>query len=253
MHYLFNLNGTRVLEALSFTKTLYAFDFDGTLAPIVKTPKDAYASEHTMKLIKELSQYVPVAIISGRSLSDLKTRVKCNKCFLIGNHGLENPMAKKSSFTKAQALSLKWKTKLESEWKELSKDKNVFIEDKTYSLALHYRKSRNKKIIKSILIDRIKALEPSPRVIWGKAVINIVPPGAPHKGAALLETMHGLGLNAALYIGDDDTDEDVFSLTDQNVISIRVGQKQKSSACYYIKRQTEINTLLKSILKNVEK
>lgn len=88
-------------------------------------------------------------------------------------------------------------------------------------------------------------------MILGKSVINLVPPGAPHKGVALLEAMMTLNLKCALYIGDDDTDEDVFSLPDTNIISIRVGEKRASHAQFFIKRQTEVNNILKKLIKQV--
>jgi trehalose-6-phosphatase len=59
-------------------------------------------------------------------------------------------------------------------------------------------------------------MEPAPRIVLGKSVINLIPAGAPHKGVALLELMVHLKIQCALYIGDDDTDEDVFrSLTNE--------------------------------------
>lgn len=59
-----------ILESLSFTKTLYAFDFDGTLSRIVRVPSEATVSDVTNRLLIQLSELVPVAIISGRSIDD---------------------------------------------------------------------------------------------------------------------------------------------------------------------------------------
>ena len=70
---LFNKDGLVVLESLSFTNTLYAFDFDGTLAKIVREPSSAKMNSETHNLMAQLSKLVPVAIISGRSVQDLKT------------------------------------------------------------------------------------------------------------------------------------------------------------------------------------
>lgn len=55
-------------------------------------------------------------------------------------------------------------------------------------------------------------------------------------------------LDSAIYVGDDLTDEDVFSLSSPQILGVRVGKFQKSAAGYYIKTQTEINRLLSHIL-----
>ena len=77
----------------------------------------------------------------------------------------------------------------------------------------------------------------------------MVPASAPHKGAALLELMHQLDCTAALYIGDDDTDEDVFSLPDTRILTVRIGKNKISAARFFLKRQTEITEVLRSIVK----
>ena len=57
---LFSKGSLVVLESLSFTKTLYAFDFDGTLAKIVRDPNSAKMEQTTESLLKRLADLVPV-------------------------------------------------------------------------------------------------------------------------------------------------------------------------------------------------
>lgn len=252
MKFLFSETGMKILQALTFTKTLYAFDFDGTLSAIVKTPDDAKMTESTTSLMASLSKVAPVAIVSGRSLSDLKGRVSTVSGYLVGNHGLEGlPFHGQPSEKVAEICSL-WKNQLRLCWKKLDLDKGVFVEDKKFSLALHYRKSRNKKIARAELRAAIETLEPLPRVILGKCVMNLLPQGAPHKGVALLELMDHLGMKRVFYVGDDDTDEDVFSLPDERVVSVRIGQKKTSHAHYFVRRQSEIQTVLRRILRYLQ-
>src|ERR1700676_2529166 len=99
-----------------------------------------------------------------------------------------------------------WRDKLESHLGERSGPSEIEIEDKGYSLALHYRRCRDQKKAKTQILKAIERLYPSPRVIPGKCVVNILPPGAPHKGVALMELMAQAGVQFAFYIGDDDTD-----------------------------------------------
>ncbi len=250
MRYVLAGNGMRALEALSFTPTLYAFDFDGTLAKIVENPADAKMSAETEKLFLSLSMIAKTAVISGRGLDDLRPRFESPPKLLVGNHGLEG--LPKSGISKRKALELtsRWKARVIAHLNHSVVD-GIEIEDKGYSLAIHYRKSRNKRVAKAEFLSLASALDPVPRIIPGKCVINLVPSGAPHKGFALLELMNDLGFRSAFYIGDDDTDEDVFSLPEGHgyrVLTVRVGNKKKSHANYFIRRQTEINRILRTLL-----
>jgi hypothetical protein len=83
------------------------------------------------------------------------------------------------------------------------------------------------------------------RIVGGKLVVNVLPGGAPHKGVALLDTRRGLGCETALYVGDDDTDEDVFQLGDlARLVSVRVGGRAGSAVTYFILRQRDVEVVL---------
>lgn len=251
MKYLFSKTGMQLLESLTLTETLYAFDYDGTLAPIVSNPDNAKMSDKTRNLLETLTSKSPSAIISGRSIYDLKKRISKLPCSLVGNHGLEGLPSQKTSIQKIEKICTNWKKQIGLQWKKSNFESGTFLEDKTYSLALHYRLSRNKRTIKPKLFELVEKLNPAPRIVLGKSVINLIPSGAPHKGVALLELMVHLKIQCALYIGDDDTDEDVFSLPDERIISIRVGEKSSSRAQFYIKRQSELNKLLSILVNNI--
>ncbi|HAZ14672.1 MAG: trehalose-phosphatase [Bdellovibrionales bacterium GWA2_49_15] len=249
MKYLFSEMGEQVVESLSFTRTLYAFDFDGTLVPIVASPELVRISRETEKLLHELASCAAVLIISGRSVADLSTHITLGRKYLIGNHGLEGLGGNKETIAKCEAVCSKWLNQLQRGWDALKSDTGTFIENKKYSLALHYRKSRNKKNARLELFSLIEKLQPPPRVILGKCVMNLIPAGGPHKGVALLEAMMKLNLKCAFYIGDDDTDEDVFTLPDNRIITVRVGRRSTSQAQFFLKRQSEINKLLRNLIK----
>ncbi|OFZ30045.1 MAG: trehalose-phosphatase [Bdellovibrionales bacterium RIFCSPHIGHO2_01_FULL_40_29] len=243
----------KLLEALSFTKTLYAFDFDGTLAKIVRDPGAANMNSQTESLLKKICALVPVAVISGRSRDDLNTRLPDSVKFTVGNHGLEGLKSQANRIKKAQGITAQWKEHFESILESNPID-GIEVEDKIFSLALHYRKCRRKKEAKSQLLQIVSTLENSPRLIMGKSVLNLIPMGAPHKGIALMELMLETGATRALYVGDDDTDEDIFSLPDERIFSVRIGKKKLSHAKYFLERQSEITLLLKKIVQlNAEK
>lgn len=246
MKHLFSSAGEALLESLSFTRTLYAFDFDGTLAPIVDNPDLAKPPAQTTRLLEALSKRARVAIISGRSVADLRKRLPVGQKLFIGNHGLEGLGGGSSAH--ARASCQRWMTRLVRPASPLRLDPGIVLEDKTYSIALHYRSSRKKKEARNRILAEAANLQPAPRVILGKCVVNVVPAGGPHKGVALLEAMVRLKLLSALYVGDDDTDEDVFALPDARVMTVRVGQRAASQAQFYLKRQSEIQRLLRRLL-----
>ncbi len=254
MIYLFSTNGHKFLESVCFTQALFAFDFDGTLSKIVKNPDKAKINPSTLKLLQRLGKIAPVAIISGRGLSDLKVKFDPSPGFLVGNHGLEGIHAGDNKLEAFRDSCEKWKSYLTKVL--IRKDgslNGIEIEDKIYSIAVHYRKSKTKRLAKSLILESLTELTPSARIIMGKCVVNIIPTGAPHKGIALLELMLKSDTKSALYIGDDDTDEDVFTLSDPRLFTIRVGKKKTSQAKFYIERQNEVNTLLEKILEYLER
>ncbi len=64
---LFSNEGRAELQRLARGDTLYAFDFDGTLAPIVADPARARATDRVTRPLARLARRVPVAVVSGRA------------------------------------------------------------------------------------------------------------------------------------------------------------------------------------------
>lgn len=235
------------LRKLPFTpdrNVLYAFDFDGTLSRLVRHPDGACLSARTRVLLEKLAAAAPVVIITGRSVGDLQKRLGIELPYLVGNHGLEGFLGTRVALARAERHSQAWKRAIEKH----DLEPGVTVEDKRYSLAVHYRLARDPERAKARLERILRGLRPAPRIVGGKFVFNLVQPDAPHKGTALLKLMKKLKTPHAVYVGDDDTDEDVFSLGKKNILSIRVGKKADSKAQYYIERQSEINKLIRSLL-----
>lgn len=230
-----------VLEELLWSNVLLAFDFDGTLAPIVGDPTQAFMRAGTKQLLSRVAALYPVVVISGRARSDLTIRLRgVSAKRLIGNHGSEVVNSRRH-VDEVRA----WKERLDRTMKPFV---GVEVEDKKHSLAVHYRHCRAKKAARNAAIRVTSTLE-NVRLIPGKQVINIVPSDAPHKGMALEQERKRLGCDTALYVGDDATDEDVFSLDQPGqLLSIRVGRKVHSAARYFIPSQRSIDSLLRALL-----
>ena len=248
MEYLLTDRGRSELDALLTVHSLFAFDFDGTLAKIVRDRHTAQLGRPIRLWLGELAKRAPTAIISGRSVEDLRARVGSAVPYLIGNHGLEGLHATQQVVLQARDTCRGWKQLIEERFGTELTRCGVFVEDKSYSLSFHYRSADRKAEAKALAFRVLAELSPLPRIVLGKEVVNVVPAAAPHKGAALLELMYQLNCAAALYIGDDDTDEDVFSLPDTRILTVRIGKKKISAAKFFLKRQTEITEVLRSIV-----
>lgn len=231
-----------VLQQFAWSSVLLAFDYDGTLAPIVTDPKQALMRPSTRDLLDQLTQRYPCVVISGRAQADARERLQGVKVSsVIGNHGLE-PWEGSQRFVEEVRGWLPALTQLA---KALP---GVRVEDKSFSVAVHYRRSRTKKKARRAILKAAVGLGPV-RIIGGKAVVNILPFDAPHKGMALERERARLNCDTAIYVGDDETDEDVFTLDQPGrLLTIRVGSSAKSLATYCLLNQGEIDELLKVLL-----
>ena len=243
MKYLFDAPGRAALAACVRGNGLLALDYDGTLAPIVPRPEDAEMRPRTRELLARAARRLPVIVLTGRARGDALRRLHGVPVLeVIGSHGVETPAGATGRFLGRVA---RWRHELSGRLRALG---GVAIEDKKYSLAVHYRHAADPAAAREEIGRAAAGLEGA-RVLGGKAVVNFVPAEAPHKGAALLAALRRLGCAQALYAGDDDTDEDVFALPGpERPMGVRVGEAAGSAAEWFLRGQDEIDALLEAIL-----
>ena len=222
---------------------LLAFDYDGTLAPIVARPEDAVMRPRTRELLAAVSRRCPVIVVSGRARRDALRRLDGVAVLeVIGSHGVETGGPAPPRFVERVR---RWRGELEQRLRAL---RGVAIEDKGYSLAVHYRQADDPAGARE-RIGAASAGLAGARVIGGKAVVNVVPAEAPDKGRALLAACDRYACGRAVFAGDDDTDEDVFALDrPASVMGIRVGEAAGSAAAWFLREQEEMDALLESVL-----
>jgi len=121
------------------------------------------------------------------------------------------------------------------------------IENKGTTLSIHYRYVCNIKHAHKMILQAIDKLDPQPRRIGGKFIENLIPVNAPDKGIALRILMQKSQCQKAFFVGDDETDEDVFRLNDSNLFTICVGRNISSNALFYLREQNEIKRLIAEI------
>lgn len=242
MSLLFSEPGFCRLDEIVQHRLLCAFDFDGTLAPIVAQPEHARLPDDIRLHLLALSSYAPVAIITGRSIEDIYSRLGFDPDFIVGNHGMEGVPGWETQAQHHQATCIGWRTQLVRVLQEC--DAGIRLEDKRYSLSVHYRSADDKDDAEAWLRTLFRTLEPQPRVVAGKYVFNLLPQNAAHKGDALEQLMKICGASHALYAGDDVTDEDVFRLQRCDLLSVRIEHAVQSAAQFFLPRPEDIVQLL---------
>lgn len=243
---LFSDAGRRRLDAIVQQRLLCAFDFDGTLAPIVMRPEHARLPRDIMLHLVALAAHAPIAIITGRSVDDIRERLGFAPDFIVGNHGIEGVPGWEEHARRHRAMSASWMTQLSGALHD-APHVGIEVEDKRYSLSVHYRMTPDPERSAIALRTLFERMQPTPRIVAGKYVFNLVPQDAADKGSALEKLMTICGARSAIYAGDDVTDEDVFRLKRDDVLSVRIERATHSAAEFFLARPDDILVLLQEL------
>ena len=232
-----------VLAAFASSNVLIGFDFDGTLAPIVPTPAQAAMRSATRARLRRVAECYPCIVISGRGHADIVKRLGTVPVWhVFGNHGCEPWNAN----VDVAAVVRAWVARLRP---CLGPSPGIVVEDKTYSVAIHFRHAPDKTKAKRVIAAAVANL-PTARVLGGDHAVNLVVEGASTKGITLQRVRQSLACETAIYVGDDDTDEDAFaSAAPSHLLAIRIGSSGRgSSARYRLKTQRAIDDLLDTLV-----
>ena len=225
---------------LSGKKVVFFLDYDGTLTPIVDRPDLAVLSQEMREVITKLSKKYTTAIVSGRMREDVENLVGIKGLFYAGSHGFDivGP-----NFTLVQPEAKELIPLVDKVTKyfyeQLGNVPGLLVEEKKFSVAVHYRLVDEKKHfeqIKKCVTEKVKSL-PQLRLMHGKKVFEILPSIDWDKGKAVRWIMKAFNLDwdevVAVYIGDDTTDEDAFRMVATRGVGVLVTSKLKSSSATY--------------------
>jgi trehalose 6-phosphate phosphatase len=242
MHDILAAGSRGVLSDFAYSNVLLGFDFDGTLAPIVAQPSRARMRVTTRRLLSQVARIYPCVVISGRTRGDLTNRIgRLPLWHLFGNHGLE-PWAETAD---AVGQVRQWVRHLR---RELDGRTGIVVEDKRYSATVHYRRAPNRIRARTLIATATNGLA-NVRVLEGDHAVNLLLRDGANKGDALQRSRQILACTTAVYVGDDGSDEDAFgSGPAHQLLAIRVGRAQVSSARYYLRSQSEIDHLLRAFI-----
>ena len=247
---LFGASGLRALTAALLGDPLLAFDFDGTLAPLVERPDDARVPDSLARRLARLGQLRPLAIVTGRAVADVNRRLGFPVAYVVGNHGAEEegglaPLDPALFDPVRQRLFAA---------RQLLDAAGVRLEDKRYSLALHYRQAPDPVLAQRLIGDLLGGLPEEFDVIPGRMVCNLVLGGAPDKGDAVIALTQRAHCALAIFVGDDINDETVFAKAAENWLTIRVGNDYpQSHARYFLEDYSDIEPLLDRMISGLER
>jgi trehalose 6-phosphate synthase/phosphatase len=243
----------QILEKYSGAKRrLILLDYDGTLTPLARLPHLASPDKELLELLKALAAdgKSEVVIISGRPVSVLKEWFGHLPLNFVAEHGAFSKRNGKE-WVQTVDVSVKWKYEVIPVLKLFTERcAGTFIEEKTLSLAWHYRNAekelgflRSRELINT-LIELSSDLDF--QIIEGNKVIEVRARGI-DKGMAAMLWLKEEQFDFVLAIGDDRTDEDLFKVIPTSQYSIRVGLVP-SVAKYNLKHQKEVVLMLKKLL-----
>lgn len=227
---------------------LVGLDFDGTLAPIARRPDQAAAPGAALDSIKTLAALprTHVAVISGRAFDNLRARVGDPGALrIIGSHGAEWDDRSHPAVTEAQRLMLHTLTMGLDEVSR--RHPGAWVERKPMSSALHYRGLAQDQARAAVaeVMDGPARL-PGIRVRPGKMVVELSVSQA-SKGDAFARLHRQLGVERAVFIGDDFTDEDAFAVLGPADVGIKVGPGP-TSAPFRLGTTDDVATLLAELV-----
>jgi trehalose-phosphatase len=243
-----------IIAGASGKRPVVFLDYDGTLTPIVRHPEDAWLSDSMRQTLRSLAARLPVAILSGRDLDDVRGRVLVDGIVYAGSHGFDIAGAG-GLRRELGAAYLAVLDAAESELREeLDEIPGAQLERKHFSVAAHYRNvNENDAFRVALAVDTVATRHRELRRMDGKKVYELLPDIDWDKGKAVLWLLKTLELergNAApIFIGDDRTDEDAFRSLEKRGVGILVSeQPQITAANYWLKNPEEVERFLGELI-----
>jgi len=211
-------------------ETAILLDVDGTIVDLAPTPREIWIPSSLRELLAGLLEKTrgAVALVSGRSVSDLDLLFAPLLLTIVGGHGAEYRPIDNGRRVRTEPIPL------DPELKRMlatigEAGPGIIVEDKGYSLALHYRLAPQKEELVRAEVDRICASFPadSIEILPGKQVVEVKRAGfSKATGIRLLMRHPPFAGRRPIFIGDDTTDESAFAIMPEfDGLAISVGRK----------------------------
>ena len=222
-------------------------DVDGTLLDIVEHPRAARVEVRLLAVLGHLQRLVrgAIALVSGRSITELDRLFAPLRLALAGQHGAERRSAAGEFHVESAASgALAYARGALAALSE--RNPGVLLEDKGLALAVHFRGAPGLEPLVERSLDEIVVRSAGGLALQrGKMVLELVPHGR-NKGSAIAEYMREppFAGRTAVFIGDDSADEPGFALVNGlGGHSVKVGPGA-SAARYRLSGAAEVRTWL---------
>lgn len=203
-----------VFSSLDPQSVALLFDVDGTLIELGPSPFEVYVPASLLTSLQHLTEMTDgaLALVSGRPIADIDRLFSPLKFPAIGGHGAEMRLRGDAVTTSAMTLSPDLRRHLAD---ATMLDPGIVVEDKGYSLALHYRKAPRcaERLRKHVAACRLAFPREATELLLGKAMFEVKRPGI-NKGDSVqaLMTHPPFAGRTPVFVGDDITDEAVFKV-----------------------------------------
>ena len=252
-----------LVDFTAHKRLLLCLDYDGTIAPTTADPTEAKPLEGAMGVIRALSAHrddVVIAIVSGRDAVTTRRMLGVSRgLYFIGLHGIEllddddHPelLVPVKHCVPALHTVRDWLRK------EARESDGFIIEDKEYSVALHYRNAKGdvaRDICRQLdyfAAHMIRGL----RVVYGDMVAEVIPSNNGGKGYAithLLERLKDKSL-MPIFFGSDPSDEEAFFVVRRaGGATILVGPERDTHAEFQVDGPASVIEALTTLAHSLE-
>ena len=202
--------------ARHLSEAAFLLDIDGTLLDLAPTPREVWVPPDLTSTLRRLHERTngALALVSGRSLNDIDLIFAPDQFPAVGGHGAEMRLSVDSEAVAIHAPPLD--KELKRRLATIAKlSPGILLEDKGYSLALHYRLAPHaeKAIYEAVSLIRADLPNAPIEVLPGKCVCEIKQSGF-DKATGVRELMSHPPFcgRRPIFICDDVTDESVFAI-----------------------------------------
>ncbi|KAF9616724.1 hypothetical protein IFM89_032000 [Coptis chinensis] len=270
----------RIMNYAKGKRIALFLDYDGTLSPIVDDPDRAFMSDSMRTAVRNVANYFPTAIISGRSRDKVHEFVGLTELYYAGSHGMDivgpvrpsgnddnnsncirstDKQGKEVNLFQPASEFLPLIDEVFSSLVEITKGiEGAKVENNKFCVSVHYRNVDEKNwttIAKSV--HEILKGHPRLRLTHGRKVLEVRPVIDWDKGKAVEFLLDSLGLSECedvlpIYVGDDRTDEDAFKVLREGNrgYGILVSSVPKESNAFYsLKDPSEVMEFLNSLVR----
>ncbi len=184
-------------------------DFDGTISEIAPSPELAVIHPRIAEtLVVAVQKFEVVAVLSGRAVRDVASRVSVSGITYVGNHGAESIVNGQLRVLSASAPAGIGQA---LEYIRRTVDvPGIVFEDKRFSASIHYRQVEDVQFAERQLRRALTRAPGSDMLdtFWGRRVLELRPATAITKGDAIAYLAAQHSLDALVFVGDDTTDVD---------------------------------------------